>query len=109
MREYLAKTKGRENRSKTFFVTRKMDPALAVSNSTMANWLKETLIPPSIRALGGSTRKVATSYTASQGASIKTIMEAGDWPHTFTMYGYYIRCLPRVVLARITEQTSGSI
>ena len=42
-------------------------------------------------------------------ASIKMITEAGDWGHTFTMFGIYIRCLPREVLDRVLVQKSGSI
>ena len=36
-------------------------------------------------------------------------MEAGDWAHTSTMYGNYIRCLPNEVLVRNLEQTLASI
>ena len=36
-------------------------------------------------------------------------MEAGDWAHPSTLYGHYIRCLPREVLVRILEATSASI
>ena len=68
-----------------------------------------------IRASGGSTRKTATSYAASQRALIKTIMEAGDAAHTSTMYshyithtstmyGHYIRCLSGEVLVRIIDK-----
>ena len=39
----------------------------------------------------------------------QTIMEAGDWAHSSTTYGHYIRFLHREVLARIIKQTSGSI
>ena len=86
-----------------------MGPVVAVFNGTIASWLKETLNPANIRALGGSTRKAAATYTASQRASFRTIMKAGDWAHTSTMYGHYIRCLPREVLVRIWDQTSASI
>ena len=61
------------------------------------------------RASRGSTRKAAATYVASQGASIRTIMEAGDWAHTSTMYGHYIRCPPREILVRILQQTSAGI
>ena len=54
-------------------------------------------------------RTPAATYTDSQGASIRTIIEAGDWAHTSMMYGHYIRCLPREVLVRILEKTSASI
>ena len=86
-----------------------MGPAVAVSNGTIATLLKEALTLANIRALGGSTRKADATNAASQGASIRTIMEAGDWAHISTMYGHYIRCLPRKVLVRILVQTSASI
>ena len=72
-----------------------MDPASAIPSARIASHLKETLTLANIRTPEGSTRKAATSYAANQGASIKTIIEAGDWAHTSTMYGLYIKCLPR--------------
>ena len=91
------------------FVTRGMDPAVTVSNGTIASWLKETLTLAFISTSGGSIRKPAATYAASQGALNRVIMEAGDWAHTYMIYGYYIRCLPKEVLVRILEQTSASI
>ena len=76
---------------------------------TIASWLKETLTLANSRASGGSTRKVAATYAARQGASLKTIMESGDWSYTSKVYGHYIRCLPRELQVRILEQTSACI
>ena len=86
-----------------------MGPAAVVYYGTIASWLKQTLTLANIRASGGSTRKATATYVYSQGAFIRTIMEAGYLAHTSTMYGHYIRCLPREVLFRILEQTSASI
>ena len=97
IKEYTVKTKDKEDQSEKLFVTRKMGLAVAASNSTMASWLGVTLTLANIRASRGSTRKAAANYAASQGASIRTIMEAGDWAHTSMMYGHYIRFLPREV------------
>ena len=77
----------------------------AISNSKITSWLKETLTLANSRALEGSCGKATVPYAASQGAPIKTIMGAGDWAHTSTMYGHHIRCLPREVLAKVIEQT----
>ena len=107
IKQYLAKTNDREDWSDKLIVTRKMGPA--VSNGRVASWFKETLTLANIRASRGSTRKAAATYAASQRTSIKTIMQAGDWAHTSTIYGHYIRCLHREVLVRILEQTSASI
>ena len=84
-------------------------PAVAFSNDTIASWFKETLTLANIRTSGRSNRKAAATYAASQGASIRTIMEVGDWADTSMMYGYYIRCLHGEVLVRILEQTSASM
>ena len=73
---------------------------------TIASWLKETLTLANIRPSRGSTRQAAATYAASQGADIRTIMETGDWAHTSTMYGHYIRCLPREDLVRILKHSS---
>ena len=67
------------------------------------------LDPCQYQASRRSTRKAATTHIASQGLSIRTIMRAGDWAYTFTMYGHYIRRIPKEVLFRILEQTSASI
>ena len=82
---------------------------MAVSNDTIADWLKETFTLANIRTSGGPTRKAAATYATSQEASIRAIMEAGEWAHNSMIYGCYIRCLPGEVLVRILEQTSASI
>ena len=104
IKEYIAKTKDREDQSEKLFVTRNMGPAVAVSHGTIASWLKEMLTLANTRASGGSTRKAATTYAASQGASVRSIMETGDWAHTSTMYGHHTRCLPKEVLVRVLKQ-----
>ena len=109
IKEYIAKTKDREDQREKLFVPRKMGPAVTVSSGLIASWLKETLTLANIRASGGSKRKATVTYVGSQRASVRTIMEASDWAHTSTMYGHYIRCLPKVVLVRIVKQTSASI
>ena len=78
LKEYLAKTKDREDRSDKVFVTRKVCLAVTVSNHTIASWLKETLILASIRASGGSTSKAAVTYATSQGASKSKNIETVD-------------------------------
>ena len=55
----------------------------------VASWLKETLTLTNIRAWEGLTRKATASYVAIQGASVKTITEAGEWTHTSTRYGHF--------------------
>ena len=91
------------------FITRKKGLVTAISNATFVCSIKKTLTLANIMASGVSTRKITASYAVSQGASIKTIMEQGDWAHTSTMYGHSTRCLPTEVLARIIKQISGSI
>ena len=109
IKEHIVQAKCREDQSDKLFVTRKMGPAVAASNGTIASWVKETFNLANIRISGGSARRAAATYAASQGASIRTIMEPGDGAHTPMMYGHYIRCLPKEVLVRILEQTSASI
>ena len=69
----------------------------------------QTLTLANIRASGVSTRKAVATYMASQGPSIRMIMEAGILAHTSTMYGHYIRWLHQQVLVRILEKTLASI
>ena len=109
IKEYIARTKDREDQRNKLFVTTKMGPAVAVSIGTIASWLKETLTLANIRASGESTRKAVATYVTSQGAFIKTTMEVGDWAHPSMMYGHCIRCFPKEVLVRILEQMSASI
>ena len=55
VKEYLARTKDREQRSEPF-VTRKIGPAISISNATIVKWLKETLALGNIRASGTSNQ-----------------------------------------------------
>ena len=87
LKECIAKTKERQDQCEMFLVTRKIGPVVAVSNGRIGSWLKETLTVAIISASGGSTRKAVAIYVGSQGASIRTIMEAVDWTHTSIMYG----------------------
>ena len=43
VRDYLARTKGREQISEKLFVTRRMGPLTAILNGTIASWLKKPL------------------------------------------------------------------
>ena len=86
-----------------------MGLTVAGSNATIASGLKDTLILASIRASEWSTKKATAAYAASQGDSIRKSKETDDRAHVCTMYGHYIRCLPREVLVRILEQTLASI
>ena len=65
IKEYIAKTKVREDQSDKLFVTRKTGPGVAVSNGIIASWLKETLTIANIRASGESIKMVASIYVAS--------------------------------------------
>ena len=105
-KEYLAKTKDREDHSDKLFVSRKISPVVAVCNGTIASWLKETLTLVISGLPQGQPEKAGATYMASQGASIRTIMESGDWAHISMVYGHYIRYLYKEILVRILEQTS---
>ena len=103
IKEYIARTKGREQWSVKIFIARKMSLAVMVSRATITSWLEEPLTLVNIKASGVTTVKTAI-YTAGKGTSIKTIIKVCEWVHTSTMYGYYIKCLAREVLARILKQ-----
>ena len=91
------------------FCNQKDGPSSGSLNGMTASWLKKTLTLANIRGSGRSNKKADITYATSQGVSIRTIIEAGDWNHTSTMCGHYMTCLPREVLVRILEQTSASI
>ena len=90
VRDYLTRTKDGRQRSEKLFVTRKKGVQwLPTPKASISSWVKETLILANIRASGSSTRKAAMSYAASQGASIKTIMEVDDWAHIYYIWTLY--------------------
>ena len=79
LKENLVKTKDSEQREEKLFVTRKMGLVTVIPNATIVSWLKETLTLANNGASTSSTRKTTTSYATLQSASIKMIMEVGDW------------------------------
>ena len=67
IKEYIAKTKDWLGQSEKLFVTRKMGPAVAVSNGTTTSWLKETLTVDNINEPQlGQSQKLVTGLTLSQ-------------------------------------------
>ena len=74
------------------------------------NWelAQEDPNPGKHLSIRGSTRKAAIMYVASQGTSVKTIIEPCDWVHTFTIYSHYISCLPRDGLVTILRKWPAS-
>ena len=71
IKEYTAKTNDSKDKSEKLFVTRKVVPAVTVSNGIIASWLKETFTLANIRASEGSTMKAAATYVINHGASIR--------------------------------------
>ena len=53
-------------------------PYSAAATSTIARWLADIITLSGQEGSGGSTRAVSSSYAASQGASITSVLAAGD-------------------------------
>ena len=77
---------------------------LPVAKSTISRWLKDVLtlsgIDTSIFS-GGSTRGASASAAARRGASVKQILNAGDWTNLGTYQRFYNRTVDDTPVGRL--------
>ena len=43
---------------------------------------------------GGSVRSASTSYAVARGASLETVLQAGDWARASTFRKFYFKAVP---------------
>ena len=68
-----------------------VSPHGAVSASTVARWLKKTILLSGQAGSGGSTRAASSSQAVMNGASLQAVLAAGDWARVSTFRRFYFK------------------
>ena len=68
-----------------------VSPYEAVSVPTITRWLKKTIALSGQSGSGGSTRAASSSEAIMNGASLKAVLEAGDWARVSTFRNFYFK------------------
>ena len=66
-------------------------PHKAVSAVTISKWLSSVISMSGQWGTGGSVRSVCTSYALGRGATLQSILEAGDWARASTFKRFYYK------------------
>ena len=64
-------------------------PHEEASSGTIARWLKQVISQSGQLGKGGSTRSATTSLALNRGATLETIVSAGDWARVDTFKRHY--------------------
>ena len=64
-------------------------PYKAVLAATISKWLSSVISLSGQWGTGGSVRSVSTSCALGRGATLQSILEAGDWARVSTFKKYY--------------------
>ena len=89
IRAYLKETKGIRSSDRLFITL--MAPHEAASVATITRWLKKTISLLGQVGSGGSTRSASGSQAIMNGASLKAVLEAGDWARASTFKKFYYK------------------
>lgn len=92
VKEYLKRTKPLRQ-TDSLFVTL-MSPHKAASTSCLASWIVKVIEQSGQKGSGGSVRSMSTSKAIAQGASIESVLEAGDWVRESTFRRFYYKPNP---------------
>ena len=92
VRAYVNRTESLRT-SEQFFVSVNQ-PHKAVSKATIAGWLSKVIELSGQQGTGGSVRSAASSRAVANGASIETVLEAGDWARQSTFRRFYYKPVP---------------
>ena len=82
VKAYLKYTKDLRSSDRLFVTLR--TPHGAAATSTLSRWLEEVIAMSGNSGSGGSTRAVASSQAISRGASLQSVLAAGDWARAET-------------------------
>ena len=66
-------------------------PHGSVMTSTIAAWLKKVIVMSGQAGSGGSTRSASSSQAVMKGASLQTVLAAGDWARSSTFKRFYYK------------------
>ena len=92
MKSYLKFTKDLRSSDRLFVTLR--TPHGAAATSTLSRWLEEVIAMSGHSGSGGSTRAVASSQAISRGASLQSVLAAGDWARAETFRRFYFNPVP---------------
>jgi hypothetical protein len=92
LRSYLKRTQ-KIRQSDSLFITL-VRPHKAAAKSTLRRFLAEALLKCGVSTTPGSTRSTSSSKARSAGASMSTILEAGDWAHAGVFKKHYYKAVP---------------
>ena len=89
IKAYLRRTRSLRSSDRLFVSL--LTPHGAVTAATIANWLKKTIGLSDQSGSGGSTRSASSSWAASNGATLETVLAAGDWARVSTFRNFYFK------------------
>ena len=89
LRGYLRRTKDLRTSDRLFVAL--TAPHGAVSVSSVTRWLKKTISLSGQDGSGGSTRSASGSQAIMNGASLKAVLDAGDWARASTFKKFYYK------------------
>ena len=89
LKAYVRRTKHLRQGDKLLVSVRK--PHKVVLAATISKWLSSVISMSGQWGTGGSVRSVSTSYALGRGATLQSILEAGDWARASTSRGFIIK------------------
>lgn len=92
LKNYIKRTK-LIRKSDSLFITT-VAPHGAAAKQTMSGWLAQVIRMSGQDGTGGSVRPASTSYAVARGASLETILQAGDWARASTFRKFYYKAVP---------------
>ena len=92
LKVYVNRTKLLRKSEQIFVIT--VAPYGAAKKQTLSRWLSKVISLSGQEGTGGSVRSVATSHAMSRGASLETVLQAGDWSRASTFRKLYYKPVP---------------
>ena len=99
VKAYLKRTK-LIRKSDKLFVTHNA-PHKDASTSTITRWIAKVISQSGQHGSGGSVRSGSSSYALARGASIETVLEAGDWSRVSTFKKFYFKPVPLTYMEHV--------
>ena len=92
IKAYLKRTRHLRTSDSLFVTVSK--PHAAAALSTLRNYVVNTLELCDVLTSAGSTRSTSSSKARAMGATMSTILEAGDWAAARTFKKFYYKAMP---------------
>jgi hypothetical protein len=89
---YIKRTKLIRKSENLFVIT--VAPHGAATKQTISGWLAQVIRMSGQTGTGGSVRPASTSYAVARGASLETVLQAGDWARASTFRRFYYKAVP---------------